>query len=313
MNSWGTDPELMLVNESGYVSAIGVVPSSPDNRLNIKGHDFYYDNVLAEFAVKPATNKEQAIEHLRECLEIYNELVNPHKLVAQAYQTYPDNIWVHLHEITGEPIAAVAGCAVDMCAYTVRSMKPPKEIIENTTDRSAGGHVHLGDERLLRDYGLWYAPSILLMDLFLGIPSLFLDKDPTSSKRRSIYGQAGRFRICDYGLEYRTLGNFWLTSPRLTGLIYDLCNFVCDIATDDKWVNKFCTVDKSKYVSSTPQKAYIYNFDVQTMKEAINSSDTKKAKELFEFALDLMPNSLAQEVKTLSQCESFDLYKEWEL
>lgn len=314
MKSWGCDPELMLKDGDTYISAINVVPASPEHRLEIQGHEFYYDNVLAEFAMKPATSKKEALDNLRECLELYVEVVNPCKLVAQAYQAYPDNIWDKLDPDTKEPIAATAGCAVDRCGYLVKNMESPKDIIQKSTDRSGGGHVHLGDDRLLRDYGLYLAPSAVLMDLFIGIPSLFLDKDPTSAQRRRIYGQAGRFRICDYGMEYRTPGNFWLTSPKLAGLMYDLCEFSCDLVCSDE-IHEHVTVNPDKYASAKPAGAYEYKtFDAKKLKSVINKSNTKKSGcELYDLALSLLPKGLSADINNLIKEEGCDLYKEWNL
>lgn len=314
MKSWGTDPELMLMDGNNYISAINVVQGSPEHRLEIEGHEFYYDNVLAEFAMKPATSKKQALAHLKECLELYAEVVSPCRLVAQAYQVYPDSIWDQVNEETGEPLAATAGCAIDRCGYLVKNMTAPKDIIQNSTDRSGGGHVHIGDDRLLRDYGLWLAPSAVLMDLLIGVPSLFLDKDPTSPQRRRIYGQAGRFRICDYGMEYRTPGNFWLKSPKLAGLMYDLCEFVCDLVCGDD-MQKFCAADPDKYASAKPAQAYSYTFDAKKVKSVINKSNKKKSGcEFYDMALSILPKGLATDINLLlKEGGDYDLYKEWDL
>ncbi len=48
---------------------------------------------------------------------------------------------------------------------------------------------------------------IKAMDIFLGVPSIFLDGD---KERRKLYGGAGAHRVKPYGVEYRTLSNFWL-------------------------------------------------------------------------------------------------------
>lgn len=315
MKSWGTDPELMLMDkDDNYISAIDVVQGSPEHRLEIEGHEFYYDNVLAEFAMKPATSKKQALAYLKECLELYAEVVSPYRLVAQAYQTYPNSIWEQVNENTGEPLAATAGCAIDRCGYLVKDMEAPKEIIQNSTERSGGGHVHIGDERLLREYGLYLAPSAVIMDLLIGVPSLFLDLDPTSPKRRRIYGQAGRFRICDYGMEYRTPGNFWLKSPKLAGLMYDLCEFVCDLVCNDKKLEKFCTVDPKKYASAKPAQAYFYTFDSKKVKSVINKSNKKKnGAELYDLAMSILPKGLAADVNKEIVKGDYDLYEEWNL
>ena len=194
-------------------------------------------------------------------------------------------------------------------------MEAPKEIIQNSTDRSGGGHVHIGDERLLRDYGLWLAPSAVIMDLLIGIPSLFLDRDPTSPQRRRIYGQAGRFRICSYGMEYRTPGNFWLESPKLAGLMYDLCEFVCNLVCSDD-VQELCSADPEKYASAKPAQAYSYTFDAKKVKSVINKSNKKKSGcELYDLALGMLPKGLAADINTLlkESKEGYDLYKEWNL
>jgi hypothetical protein len=47
------------------------------------------------------------------------------------------------------------------------------------------------------------------MDLLLAVPSVLLDND---KQRRKVYGKAGAFRKKEYGLEYRTLSNFWISS-----------------------------------------------------------------------------------------------------
>ncbi len=47
------------------------------------------------------------------------------------------------------------------------------------------------------------------MDLFIGITSLFLDDD---NLRRSMYGKAGCFRNKSFGVEYRVVRNFWITT-----------------------------------------------------------------------------------------------------
>ena len=75
--------------------------------------------------------------------------------------------------------------------------------------------------------------TIRMMDLFVGIPSLIIDHDPTSVKRRDLYGGAGTHRIKEkYGVEYRSLSNFWFKSPKLTRLIYKLTRFTYEFCKE---------------------------------------------------------------------------------
>ena len=50
------------------------------------------------------------------------------------------------------------------------------------------------------------------MDLACGIPSVLYDDD---IYRRTLYGQAGCFRLPEYGLEARTLSSFMLNDDLL--------------------------------------------------------------------------------------------------
>lgn len=45
--------------------------------------------------------------------------------------------------------------------------------------------------------------------MYLGVPSVLKDDD---TKRRSLYGKAGCFRLTPYGLEYRVLSSYFLSS-----------------------------------------------------------------------------------------------------
>jgi len=89
--SFGADPELMIQSPDGKLkSAIGIVPGTKDEKRILKGgHAAYYDNVLAEFNVAPAASKEETVEHLRDCLTQYSELVKPNQLIVRASATYP--------------------------------------------------------------------------------------------------------------------------------------------------------------------------------------------------------------------------------
>jgi hypothetical protein len=57
-----------------------------------------------------------------------------------------------------------------------------------------------------------------MLDYVIGLPSILIDTD---SQRRKLYGKAGSMRHKDYGVEYRTVSNFWLGSQELMSWVYD--------------------------------------------------------------------------------------------
>lgn len=64
---------------------------------------------------------------------------------------------------------------------------------------------------------------IPILDIILGNTCVLLDRNPLAAERRKIYGRAGDYRLTNYGIEYRTLSNFWLQS-------YQLMSFVTGLA-----------------------------------------------------------------------------------
>jgi hypothetical protein len=305
--SFGSDPELMLVGKDGIQSAIGVVQGSIENRIRIKGHEFYYDNVLAECAVKPGTSKKEVLNNFRECLQIYAEMVKPFKLAAIASYIFPDSQLTH-------PDARKVGCAPDNCAYELKQVDPPKEMISSGNLRSCGGHVHIGSE-LLKGDGAEPILVIYMLDLFVGVPSLYLDRDITSARRRMLYGQAGRYRVKPYGLEYRSLGNFWLTTPRLTSLVYDLCVFAHEFVESGKAWELWEFDIEVFFNTENLSNAWKCNaYDPALMRKVINNGNKEEALSLLELAKGLMPEGLRNDlVVAIDKPPDDDMYSAWKI
>lgn len=308
VRTFGSDPELLIVNGDSPKSAIGIVKGTSQKRIKCKSHAFYYDNVLAEFALRPAKSKKETIANFKQALKIYAKLVRPYKLKPQASVCFPDEELLH-------PEARIVGCSRDNCAYKLVQVEPPETEIKNGNLRSCGGHIHVGCKSINGD-GPEPILFIYLLDLFLGVPSLWLDKDPTSKRRRKLYGQAGRYRVQKYGVEYRPLGNFWLGSPALVGLIYDLTNHALDMIENKKawdlwdfsW-DKFLESEDGSLAAAWTCKAY----NSKLLQEGINEGDTKKVLSHFRLAKELLPQRLNEELQELIDRPEDDFYKNWGL
>ena len=57
-----------------------------------------------------------------------------------------------------------------------------------------------------------------MLDIFLGVPSILVDQD---TKRRSLYGKAGNFRLQPWGVEYRVLSSFMMSNEDLISKVYN--------------------------------------------------------------------------------------------
>ena len=104
------------------------------------------------------------------------------------------------------------------------------------------------------------------MDYAIGVPSVLIDSDKA---RRRLYGKAGSMRHKPYGVEYRTLSNFWLNSDELTSWVYDR--------------TLWCT----KNLDRLPE--FVSAFDPQTLRRIINRSDTSLATDVVhELGLEVL-------------------------
>lgn len=70
--------------------------------------------------------------------------------------------------------------------------------------RSAGGHISVGWDNPTQEQQL---NMVKAMDATVGLESVLLDDD---TERKKLYGKAGCFRFREYGIEYRSLSNFWI-------------------------------------------------------------------------------------------------------
>lgn len=219
----GCDPELFLKDKQGkFIASCDKIGGTKEAPLQIvglpKGFAVQEDNVAVEFCIPPAHSKVEFVSNISDVIaEIRSRYVNPIGLELA--------FGVASHNFTPDQLehekAKVFGCDPDYNVYTMQENVKP----ESTEGlRTAGGHIHFG----------WDAPNdpsrhslVRAADICLGLPSLFLDDDV---KRRLMYGKAGAFRIKPYGVEYRTLSNFWVKSEELTGWVYEQAMKAVDLA-----------------------------------------------------------------------------------
>lgn len=198
----GADPELFIINKrtGKVVSSIGLIPGEKGNPWvgedMPKGFGLEIDNILAEFNIPPVKNWEgfvNNIQYMKDYIAKFVSNKNPDLGIKCIASQKVDSDQLQSEE------AQLFGCDPDFNAYT--QMENPKPKGNTTNLRSAGFHIHVGYNDHNIDTSI---EMIKYMDCYLGIPSVVLDPD---TKRRSLYGKAGSFRLQEWGLEYRCLSS----------------------------------------------------------------------------------------------------------
>lgn len=197
----GSDPEVFLCNPEGkHISSIGYINADKWHPHQIPdmpaGFTLQEDNVSLEYGIPPAATPEEFAAHIQAVMDrslAYLPGLSFSKLSCTIFEG--DQM---LH-----PAAHVFGCEPDFCAWTMG--ENPKPQPPHPFMRSAGGHIHVETE--LNPFTV-----IKNMDLFLGVPSVLMD---SGEDRKQLYGKAGAFRRKNYGVEYRTLSNFWIFDKKL--------------------------------------------------------------------------------------------------
>lgn len=195
----GCDPEVFFRNGNELVSVIGMLGGTKDSPFEFKeGFGLLEDNVAAEFNTPPANSADGFSNSIEVAMEYLSKLATDkgYSLSAAASGCFSMAQLSH-------PLAHVFGCEPDYNAWTGR--KNPRPFADDPTLRSCGGHVHIGTD----EFSTFEEKRAVIKacDLFLGVPSIRMDTD---NMRRNLYGKAGAMRFKPYGVEYRTLSNFWI-------------------------------------------------------------------------------------------------------
>lgn len=208
----GADPEVFVSQDGEIISAENMTVGTKDNPFPIseEGHCLQKDNIMLEFNVPPSSTRDEFVDNINTCKEYIETLVAVH----DAELTIQSSAIVKEKYLQSRQ-AKEFGCEPDLNVY----LKGPNEPINAATNlRTCGGHIHIGFEKAPM-MGIDDIEHIVkAMDMVLGLKSLALDND---DKRRSMYGKAGSFRVKPYGIEYRTLSNFWIKDDELIKWAFD--------------------------------------------------------------------------------------------
>lgn len=211
-NQIGADVEVFAVDKQGqFKSLCGLVGGTKEEPKQLDGYPEGFcvqeDNVSLEFNIPPATRKNNFILNIQHMVSNSEAIIQKHgfEISKQSSGSFSKLELSH-------PNALIFGCEPDYDAWKMIENKKPH--CDDASLRTAGGHIHVDTTRNMVEV-------VRNMDLFLGVPSVILDNSEASIIRRKLYGKAGAMRPKPYGLEYRTLSNFWVFSEELIGWVFD--------------------------------------------------------------------------------------------
>lgn len=201
----GCDPEVFVRNIATdkvvpICGLLGGTKAAPKQMTGmVKGFAYQEDGPAAELNIPVCNDSVQFARSSKSALNFLSERLSEKNLAIDdaRFIELPEE-WLRKH-----PNLAAIGCDPDYCAYDSASVPRPGLPLPLQNIRGAGGHIHVG-------YPVDMIPAEILVqfiDLTVALPTLKAD---AQGKRRQWWGQAGIFRHKTYGLEYRSLSNFWL-------------------------------------------------------------------------------------------------------
>lgn len=230
----GTDSEMMLLRNGHLVCAQPYVDGTKDEPQPLKcGGTVQRDNALIEFATAPANSRDTFIRNIGACFKDVREIL-PREIEfsISASANYPDSQLQH-------PETQEFYCDPDFNAWTMAMNEAP-EGFEAGRFRSAAAHMHVGFvEDSGYDFLLDYEgklDTIRTCDSFLGTASTILDNSTAAIQRRKLYGGPGSYRPTSYGVEYRTLSNFWIKSPVYAMWVHSFLGDILETVKDKKHI-----------------------------------------------------------------------------
>jgi hypothetical protein len=257
----GADPEVLILKNFKPVPAWDYTLGRKDAPVPFYNSDYgtflgHSDNVAFELNFPKQVIGEGRFHH--SVAQIVHYLSEKFTWKAVPYAEFTSEQLAH-------PLASTAGCSEDFSAYdedpTTARVTPA--ICDWGQKRFFGGHIHIGHK-------LDIEPAIMarFCDLYLSLPAIS-GKADIQGPRRVWYGRAGVFRPKPYGMEYRTLSNFWMDP-----LEFNHRSRAIDINT--RAMLSLLTLNRQKAVE-------LYNeFPWPVLQDAINEENVDKCGEMME-------------------------------
>ena len=245
--SLGCDPEFFFSGSRGNTT--GAEKVLPENGItykpgtagkrdgdytscgDVKASKIVIDGVQAELNPRPNTCRANLGNEISACFrDLHKALEKQGKGIGVNFMPLVKISQKELDSLSEK--SKTFGCAPSDNIYTHAESKitvNPKKYLK----RSAGGHIHLGSrsDARVKTALANVEEMVYMLDIIVGNTSVLLDRNPNNIERRKVYGRAGEHRSKEYGLEYRTLSNYWLQSYHLMSFVTGLARMAVHIVS----------------------------------------------------------------------------------
>ncbi len=246
--TWGCDPEIFVTDkDDNIVPAFEFLPSEKEIRRG--GGLAYWDGFQAEFRMADVPT----------CLEVLNQYIGMglYKVWRAATRKNPayklairDTIPVPPAMLMGaDPEHVQFGCKPSRNVYGLAGERIPDPRL--LPIRFAGGHIHMGLRNTYPELAAMTSELrqrqieqvVRALDRTVGLASIALFGELEDVRRRRYYGLAGEYRMPVYGLEYRTLSPYWMLSPAVYFLVFELARLGVGLGMDNEVYSRYQATD----------------------------------------------------------------------
>lgn len=231
----GSDPEVFLYNTKNeeFFSAVGLIKGTKKRPLAMdnlpEGFMWQVDCVALEYNIPPADTLKQWVTYHKKSLNYMKKNIPSElELSITASARFNDN------QLKTKQ-ANTFGCDPDLNVWLGRQNEMPDPSTFGNL-RSCGGHVSIGYSNPTEEISV---EIVKAFDLFLTLPSLFIDED---TERRKLYGKAGSFRFKNFGVECRALSNFWLKDEKYMSWVYKQVHKAIDFVNSENEIPEHLTL-----------------------------------------------------------------------
>lgn len=201
----GTDAEVFLLDKAGNpVSAEGIVGGRKNAPIQVSSvGGWLEDNVSAEINILPVLESEgpamfsSRIDSVLKALQKHVDKLEL-KVDITAARLFDD-------KYTSTEQGRESGCSPTFDAWKL--VKNPRTILEDNW-RFCGGDIHLSHPDVDK-LGRYFRPNLArIMDMCFALNEIVVREPEQRSMGK--YGRIGIHRPTSYGVEYKTIGNWWL-------------------------------------------------------------------------------------------------------